>query len=359
MTSIDELMGFDSRSLDAFQEKSQANFNANIYKTNPKDSKSESGNYISRVKVIYNPFNVKQSVVHQATYYLQDSEGGLLVRSKLGDGDRSCPLFTAWKSLWFSGDEAKKNFSKEMFQKTESNWVLVQIIEDENRPELVGKFMVMKLAQDIYDKMANKMNPDPATKKTPVSVMDYLIGPALALNVQPGPDDPKNPQRKQREISYSLCDFEDDYTPITMVDGNPLFTDDELETIDSYYIASKDSINAKTEAKRNAAAAQKTALVPAIKELYKKALDYVKENAVDLEKECKYQPWDERTTERVNNWIALVKQGVDPKTVSNNPIVDAGESVLSATVDPSDPFASVMDESPAADTTEPADDLPF
>lgn len=44
-------------------------------------------------------------------------------------------------------------------------------------------------------------------------------------------------------------------------------------------------ISAKTEAKKPAAQKAIEGLVPQIKGLYKKALEYMKENALDLEKE--------------------------------------------------------------------------
>ena len=135
---IDELMGYNPKDLDVFQETTTNSFDVNIYKTNPKDSTSKDGHYHSKIRVIYNPFNPKKSIVRQANYAMKDINGFFLVKSKLGDGDKSCPIFTSWKKLWFSGDEAKKEWAKKMYEKNESQWVLVQILEDKNKPELVG-----------------------------------------------------------------------------------------------------------------------------------------------------------------------------------------------------------------------------
>lgn len=352
---IDDIMGFDPSNLSAFQEPVNANsFDANVYKTNPvKLSKAEDGHYRSKVRVIYNPFDVKRSIVPQATYFIQDSEGSLLVRSKLGNGDKTCPIFTSWKKLWFSGDEAKKQWAREMYDKTESQWVLVQILEDENQPELVGKIMVWKLPKAIFNKMTAKMNPSPESKKSPVPVMDYLIGLPLDLDVAPGPDDPKAPERKQREISYDLCDFDTEYAPIINVDGTPLFDDEELELIDSYVTAKNDFAKAKSEAKKAAAQKAIEGLVPQIKVLYKKALEYMKENALDLEKECGYQEWDEKTSKRVQNWIEVVATMQNPKTVTVNETV-APTTAAPVTEELADPAMEVMNESTPND-----DDLPF
>lgn len=320
---IDSVMGFNPADLSVFKEETKADFNQNIYKPNPKDSKSEDGNYRSRIRVIYNPNDIKQSIVKQATYAMNDQDGFFMVKSKLGNGDKECPIFKSWKKLWFSGDENKKEWAKKMYEKTESQWVLVQVIEDSNRPELVGQIKVMKLPKAIYTKMTALMNPAPETKKTPVPVMDYIFGRVLEMDVAPGPDDPANPSRKQREISYDLCSFEGDPTPVIKVDGTPFFTDEEIELIDLYNTAKNDLLKAKTEKKKQEAQTILTENTDKVRELYGKVVTYLKEVSIDLVKECTYQPWDEATEKRVQNWIDIVATLHDPKTVSANETVVA------------------------------------
>ena len=312
--TIDNLMGFDPQNLDVFQEKPKSTQNANVYKTNPKLSKAEDGHYRSRIRVIYNPYNVKQSIVQQASYAMTDSDGFFMVKSMLGNGDRNCPIFKSWKKLWFSGDESKKDWARKMYEKNESQWVLVQILEDNNQPELVGQIKVMKLPKTIYTKMEAKMNPSKESKKVPVPVLDWLIGLPLEMDVTPGPDDPKNPERKQREISYDLCDFDSEFAPITKVDGTPLFSDEELEIIEAYVAARAAVAKAKSDAARTKAEAEVVAKRELVRPLYTKAWDYLKEaQVIDLEKECSYQPWTPEVTARVDNWIAAVLNMTDPK----------------------------------------------
>lgn len=351
---IDEIMDFNPSELSVFQEPvSNNNYEQNIYKPNPAKSKSESGNYIAKVRLIYNAHNVKRSVVDQAVYAMKDQDGFFLVRSSLAEGNRDCPIFKSWKKLWFSGDEAKKAWAKQMYEKTESKWAMVQILEDENQPELVGQFKAMKLPKAIYEKMAARMNPAPETKKTPVAIMDYLIGLPLELNVQPGPDDPQNPTRKQREISYTLCDFEADYAPIIKVDGTPLFTDEELELIDNYNAAKQEI--AKNKSKAKVEAAQKTIQdnMAAVKALYQKALDYVKENSFDLVDECAYAEWDEATTKRVQSWIDTVAVMQDP--ISGPAIAS---TTAPAAVVNTDPVAEMMGDTGTTTATK-EEELPF
>lgn len=359
MSYIDDIMGFDPTSLDAFQEPVNTNsFDANIYKTNPvKLSKSEDGHYRAKIRVIYNPFNPQQSIVKQESYFIQDFEGSLLVRSKLSKGDRECPIFKAWKKLWYSNDEQKKEWAKKMFDKTQSQWCLVQILEDENQPELVGKILAWKLPKTIFTKMSAKMNPSAESKKTPVPVMDYLMGLALDLDVAPGPDDPSAPERKQREINYDLCEFDNDFSPIIKIDGTPLFDDAEIETIDSFVTARAETVKGKSAAKREAATQTVKDLTPAIKDLYQKAIDYLKENTFDITEECGYQEWDEATTTRVTRWIDNVLEMRDPKVtpVESATSIPAGAvTVAVATEVTADPTIEAM-----VNTDNVSDNLPF
>ena len=349
---IDSVMGFNPADLSVFKEDVKTDFNQNVYKPNPKDSKSEDGNYRSRIRVIYNPNDLNQSIVKQATYAMNDQDGFFMVKSKLGNGDKECPIFKSWKRLWFSGDENKKDWAKKMYEKTESQWVLIQVIEDSNRPELVGQIKVMKLPKAIYTKMTALMNPAPETKKTPVPVMDYIFGRVLEMDVAPGPDDPANPSRKQREISYDLCSFEADPTPVIKVDGTPLFTDDELELIDLYNGARNDLLKAKTDKKKQEAQAILTENRDKVKELYGKVVAYLKDNSIDLVKECTYQPWDEATEKRVQNWIDIVATLHDPKSVS---ATETPTSSYEAPTQSPKPAEDAIDEF-AGDFDEP---LPF
>ena len=344
---LDSIMGFDPKDLSVFKEQvSNTNVNPNVYKTNPKDSISEDGHYRSIIRILYNPFNVKNSVVKQAKYALKDENGFFMADSSLAIGDKSCPLFTAWKKLWFSGDEDKKAFAKEMFQKNESQWVLVQVVEDENQPDAVGKLKVMKLPKAIFDSMTAKMNPSPESKKQPVALMDYLFGKTLEIDVQPGPDDPKHPERKQREISYSLCEFTNDIAPVTKVDGTQLLTDEEYDIVSRYDELKTGITKARTATDKSKKMEEAKSLVPEIKEIYKKVLDYLKENAPNLEDECGYKPWGDELAARVNAWIEKVLKG-------ENPVQTTTPSVQEAVVD-------AFDEPEGVDMADDDDeDLPF
>ena len=370
---LDEIMGFDPSNLNAFQEPTgSANDDPQIYNTNPvKFSKTEDGHYHASVRVLYNPFNIKESVIKQVVYRMQDEAGFFTANSSLSIGDKNCQLFKAWKKLHFakkqdgSEDTVRKAWGDEKYVKRESRWVLVQILEDENQPELIGQIKAWKLPKAVWTKMDAKMHPSPDSKKTPVALMDYLFGPVLTLDVAPGPDDKDHPERKQREISYDLCEFETDPTPIVQaIDGGSeaLFTDEELEQIEAYFNAkgtiAKESAKPKsktTEKKISEAEAEIKTLTPEIKKMYLKAIAYMKQHAFDITEKFGYKPWDAELTARVQNWIDRVARMEDPASPTYNaPAPAPSTAVPTETVSPSEDsvFEDAMDESDA-------DDMPF
>lgn len=367
---LSKMMDFDPSNLSAFQEPVQtsANDDPEIYKTNPvKLSVSEDGHYHAKIRILYNPFHIEESVVKRVLYAMRDSEGFFTAPSSLSKGDKKCPLFTAWKKLHYakhpdgSDNVEVQQWGDKMYDKTETRWVLVQIIEDENQPDLVGKFRFWKLPKSIWTKLDAKMHPSPESKKAPVSVMDYLFGPIMTLNVTPGPEDKAAPERREREISYDLCEFEKDPFPIVSLDGSQLFTDDDLEVIERYNdakeIISSASFKKVSEKKLNEAKTEITELKTAIRDLYSKAIDFMKENGLNPEEKFSFKPWSPELRERVEKWIEKVANMQDPA-------IQAWAAPGTATADtkapleypeyPTDPVDDVFKEAMGEE-----EDLPF
>lgn len=356
---VDDILQFNPADMTAFQEPVKKSYDKAIYKTNPKDSKSEDGNYRSVVKILLNPFSPKDSIVNQITYFMKSMDGSRLVKVT---GGRDCPVGKGFGKLWGTKNETLQNFAKSVFDRSESQWVLVQIMEDENQPELVGQFRVMKLPKVIYNKLMGRMKPAAGSKTLPYPVMDYVIGLQLNMEVQPGPDDPKQPERKQREINYDLCDF-GTYATVTKTDGTPILNEDEIELVDAYVTAINDSQNGKTQKKKDEGAKKLEELKPQIRPIYTKVVQYVTENLVDpdneaekldLVKKCGYQPWDAQETEFVNHWLEIVAEGIDPSTISYADFVKSKEVKGPGQAEP-----TVV--TPVGPVTEPesAEDLPF
>jgi len=392
--ALDEMMKFDPSNMDAFNESSATTVDPNVYKTNPKDSKSDDGCYRSKVRVIYNPYSYNQSLVSKTEWYCKSDSGNFSVNAPLDtrDNNRTNPLAQAsskvfladaefaekyalknfpgdsnaekrkrlsdefnavtgrGKEAWaqkFKGTELGKEilqYAKDTFDNSTSTWALVQILEDANKPELEGRYMIMKVPKVILAKMESKMKPAAESGKKPVDLMSWVLGLPLELEVQPGPDDAAHPERKQREISYDSCDFADTFEPIRRSDNTPLFTDEQVEVLEEFFNARKDADTARSEAKRKEAAAkiaQGTELYNQVRELTKIAFDYLKDEVkvIDLVDKIAYKPWDEATTAKVQSWIdevTLVNFVPSNNPAPSNPVqaADAGPETPNPTVAP-------------------------
>jgi hypothetical protein len=305
MITADDIFGYNPAEEQVWSERPQkGEIDADIYTARPADSVSEDGVYRSTIRIIMNPKNLKLNVVHQESYFCSDEDGFFRVISPLSVGDKNCPIFKAWKKLHFSGNDDLDQFAKDNWDKSQSNWCLIQVIEDENKPELVGQFKVFKLPKAIMKKLEAKLKPE--AKKPMVRAHDFLIGLALELKVEPGPKDPAHPERERREISYDLSEF-GEVQPIIKVGGGDLFDEPTMEFIsdyaENYNLVQKEIAAGKQTTKGKAAKEAIEAAKEKMLALYGKCIEYVKAEAPDLEEKCAYKPWDEALTARVNKWI--------------------------------------------------------
>ena len=376
---LDEMMGFDAQNLDIFNTNGNSTVNNNIYHTNPKNSKTEDGHYHSRVRLLYNPYNRKRSIIHTALYKMRDADGFFMVKSSLGDSAdvnspyfgvaKKCPIFSAWKKFHFAQENKEENeaWAKKMFQKDENDYILVQVIEDNNQPEMVGRILPWKLPRTVLVKLQAKMKPSKDSGKTPINILDFLTGRVLDIDVTPGPKDPSNPDRYFREIKYDLCEFDSEVAPIMNVNGTPLFTEEEVETIAKYdkKLTAIAKMKSPEEQAKSYELLKTNALYTKVCEYMQRAITYLKSVAPNIEEEMAYKPWDEETTKRVNNWLALVLKRQDPagdfeeKREGNDikEIFDAGTSKpTKAAVEAPDPMEETFD---TPDPIEAEDDLPF
>ena len=361
MEDID-ILGFDPSQLNVFStnETSQGNVNHNLYTPRPADSKSEDGVYRAKIKVIYNPHNIKQSIIEQQSYAMQDENGFFSAVTSLMVGDKNCPIFTAWKKCRYAEpgtvlwrQQAKKEEGgKQLFDKRFARYAPIQVLEDKNHPELEGKYMIWKLPKSIWDMIEKKQHPSKESGNMPVPVMDFLFGYAIKLEVHPGPDDKNNPQRKTREISYS-GEFTKHPVSCTNPDKSSLFNTSEQRVLDKYIDAIEEVWDEEDPKKRAKMLDEVNAdeNTTELRQIYKKVLENIKEFCPDVEEEFGYKPWDEALSKRVHAWIDVVLSGNEP--ASSTPAAVAG--TVSDTEETAASTATV--EMPVGGDAE--DDLPF
>lgn len=367
-----DILGFDPTSLNVFNqnnEKPQSQGNSLVYRTRPADSKSEDGVYRCTIKPVYNPFDFKDSILEQQSYGLQDASGWFSVVSSLTINDTSCPIFKAWKKCHFA-DKAqnpqlwkqaakKEEGGNALFDKRFARYITIQILEDQNQPELVGKYMLWKLPKSIYDLIINKQNPSAESKKSPIPVMDFLFGRAIELEVTPGPGGPGD-ERYSRETKYR-GELTEDVVSIINPDGSPLLNDGDQATLDAYVAKASNVWKSKDSEERAKLTAELNAdpVTVQLRVIYGKVLADVKKACPNIIEVLGYKPWTEEITARVNSWIETVLAGNNPATATEAPTAAATVGVAETTAPA--PAAPVPTASTATVSTsdDSIDDLPF
>lgn len=323
---MENFFGFDPRTLSQSDNTAVSAANQTIYKCNPKNSISEDGHYRAIIKVMYNPFSFKDSVIEKQSYSMNDENGWFDAVSCLTNGDKNCPIFKAWKALRYSKDPVKESWAapkskggKGWFDKRSERFVTIQVIEDKNQPELEGRYMLWKLPKFIQTLIDGKQSPSIESGKPSIPVMDLLLGRAIELDVTPGPDDKNDPSRKQREISYDLSALTEDPVQCTMPDGSSLITDEQQEIVDRVIGLLKKTWKER-DAKKRAELMQEFAASDDVKkfnEFYgNEVLPKVQSFCPNVKEEMSFKPWDDEKTARVNAWLSKVTNGIDPEIPS-------------------------------------------
>lgn len=365
MENENDILGFDPTQLNVFNEpEAKPAGDPLIYRTRPADSKSEDGIYRATIKIIYNPFDLRQSVLEQQTYAMQDKDGWFTIVSSLTVNDtKTCPVFNAWKkcryaeegsALWLQ-QAPKDKGGKQLFDKRFARYVTIQVLEDENQPELVGKYLFWKLPKSIWDVINAKMNPTDA-KKSPIPVMDFLFGRSIDIEVIPGPDDKNAPERKTRETKY-MGELSDDPVSCINVDGSPILNDSEQEVLDEYIEAMTKVWKCKNPEERKELNAEVAGLenTKELKKIYTKVLDRIKTDCPNLIEHLGYKPIDAEKMKRVQAWINIVLAGNDPASQ-----VSAPEAAATVGTETESRGSEDKPSAPAVETaSDDDDDLPF
>ena len=368
-----DVLGFDPRTLLEPETNSQTTSGGNpmIYRTRPADSKSEDGVYRSTIKIIYSPFDFRHSILEQQSYTIHDAQGWLTLVSSLTVNDKSCPIFTAWKKCHFAMQKdgtfkseldkvryqqalTKDKGGNGLFDKRFTRYVTIQVISDKNQPELEGQYLFWKLPKSILEIMNAKQAPSVESGKPIIPVMDFLFGRSIDIEVIPGPDDPKQPDRKTREIKY-MGELSEDVVSCTTPTGQPLLTGDEQTILDTYIDEMSTNVWKNKDPEDRAT---KLATINAsentkkLREIYVGVIEKMKTFCPDLNKELSYKPWSDAEKVRVNEWINVVLEGNDPaaEPVSAPATTTTGTISTTSAVD-------ITTTAPVAPATD--DDLPF
>lgn len=148
----------------------------NIY--SPKVAKGEK--YTATLKFLPNPYNTEENILKKYTNFLINPANDKKMYV-------DCPTSVDEKSIireiyveLYNSDNASDNELANSFKRKMNCYSLVQIIEDNQNPDLVGKIMVYKYPIQIYKQIENLINDE----DEPNNPFDIFEGRSLKLKIE-------------------------------------------------------------------------------------------------------------------------------------------------------------------------------
>lgn len=162
--NFDDLLSMGNSTLeDVCVELVKRKVDENLYTINLNDAKD--GVYSARVRFLPNPENTKKSIVSKYYYWLTDAneENGMYIDDPSTIGEKS-PIGDLYWKLKKSANPVDVNMS-ELLKRNRRFFSLVQIIEDDQHPELIGQIKVfaygIKIKEKIDEEFADKDGGNP------------------------------------------------------------------------------------------------------------------------------------------------------------------------------------------------------
>lgn len=184
-------------------QKTTSSKSDNFYKPNPENGKD--GVYKSLIRFLPNIADPSKSKIQKYYVWLKDPVTGdsFPVDCPTTVGKKSILKDLFWK-LKNSHSAADQELS-EAFSRKEDYYALVQIVRDQNQPELEGKIMIYKFPGKINQLLEAQLKPEFGDKINP---FDLFEGKLLGLNVR----------KVGKWNNYDMCSFVGDRCAI-QIDG--------------------------------------------------------------------------------------------------------------------------------------------
>lgn len=229
------------------------------YEYKPSADKGTNGIYKSLIRFV--PFwkHPSQSVISKWTCFLKDpiSDSGRMVDCPSSIGEKDSPLANMYWKLKKS-DNAIWQAQAQRFSRKQSFSCLIQVLKDDNNPDLEGKILVWRFGIKVWEKIESEMNPEIGNPYNPFDIINNKLFSIKIVKVS-------------GYNNYDQCKFVDvgknGYLQMLSEDGKKTIVDENSDKV--------------------------------------AVLNYLKANSPDLD-EYKFQAWDSDTKSFVYNVINIV-----------------------------------------------------
>lgn len=144
-----------------------------VLEFNPSAKASKTGTYSAVVRFIPWHANPSKCVMKKEQIWLKDpvSQKGRYIDSPRTVGEQ-CIVTDLFWNLYNSQNASLKDFAKAHISISPTYCALVQVITDEQHPELVGKIVPWRFKKSIWDKLLNEQHPQMGLAYNPFDIIN-------------------------------------------------------------------------------------------------------------------------------------------------------------------------------------------
>ena len=148
---------------------------------NPSAKNSKNGKYTACIRFIPWHKDPNNSVIIKQQAYLKDplTSKGRYIDSKRTVNEQ-CPIADTFWTLYNTKNAAMMDFAKKHISLNTTYTALIQVIQDEQHPELVGKILPWRFGKTIWDKLYQEQHPSMGTAYNP---FDIINGRYFAIDI--------------------------------------------------------------------------------------------------------------------------------------------------------------------------------
>lgn len=290
-------MEADDSTMSVFDKKSSQS--DGIYRPSLNDAKDKAKGYVATIRFLPNLLDsgkIGPSAIEKHIHYVdlknEPALAGYYDCNKNNEPD--CPLCTEYWKLKNSKNAAD-NEKSSLLKRSTKYYSYVQIIEDEQHPDLVGSIMIYGYGYTIKEKINSERQGE--VSGVPCNVFDLANGKSFRLIIK----------EKGGYSNYDASQFLD-IAPVQIFNEKnetfvkaPSYTNDKGKTI----------IGFDGDAKKTAG-------------VHKKITSFLQDKKVNMY-DYEAKKWDEQITGKVNNILAILSGDIDYKATQqvNNVKTDA------------------------------------
>lgn len=140
---------------------------------NPSAKNSKTGVYKAVVKFLPWHANPEKSIMRKTQCYVVDpvTQKGRYMDSLRNVGQQ-CPILNTFWNIYNTNNKQLQDFAKKYLSNGETFTSLVQVISDEQHPELVGRILPWRFKKTVWEKMYNEQHPQVGIAHNPFDIIN-------------------------------------------------------------------------------------------------------------------------------------------------------------------------------------------